>query len=107
MSPSNTKGTNQTEESQKQSLAEIQIRSGTLSMRLSPEKMTHTQRTEGVRQNFAKGVRLGGKKGGRWMDSKKMYQIARRTVTQEHPDYLVMALDPVNSEKPYTKKLEG
>jgi hypothetical protein len=46
---------------------------------------------------------------------KGMYQIARRTVTQEHPDYLVVALDPVNFEvstsltyqKPYAKKLEG
>ena len=38
---------------------------------------------------------------------KGMYQIARRTVTQEHPNYLVVALDPVNFEKPYTKKLEG
>jgi hypothetical protein len=38
---------------------------------------------------------------------KGLYQIARRTVTQEQPDYLVVALDPVNFEKPYTKKLEG
>ena len=38
---------------------------------------------------------------------KGMYQIARRTVAQEQPDYLVVALDPVNFEKPYTKKLEG
>ena len=38
---------------------------------------------------------------------KGMYQIARRTVEQEHPDYLVVALDPVNFEKPYTKRLEG
>jgi hypothetical protein len=38
---------------------------------------------------------------------KGMYQIARRTVAEEHPDYLVVALDPVNFEKPYTKKLEG
>jgi hypothetical protein len=38
---------------------------------------------------------------------KGMYQIARRTVAQEQPDYLVVALDPVNFEKPYTKKLKG
>ena len=38
---------------------------------------------------------------------KGMYRIARRTVAQEHLDYLVVALDPVNFEKPYTKKLEG
>jgi hypothetical protein len=38
---------------------------------------------------------------------KGLYQIARRTVRQEQRDYLVVALDPVNFEKPYTKKLEG
>jgi hypothetical protein len=38
---------------------------------------------------------------------KGMYKIARRTVAQEQPDYVVVALDPVNFEKPYTKKLEG
>jgi hypothetical protein len=38
---------------------------------------------------------------------KGVYHIARRTVTEEDPDYLVVALDPVNFEKPYTKKLEG
>ena len=38
---------------------------------------------------------------------KGMYKIARRTVAQEQPNYVVVALDPVNFEKPYTKKLEG
>jgi hypothetical protein len=38
---------------------------------------------------------------------KGMYQIARRTVAEENLDYLVVALDPVNFEKPYTKRLEG
>lgn len=38
---------------------------------------------------------------------KGLYQIARRTIAEEQPDYLVVALDPVNLEKPYTKKLEG
>ena len=38
---------------------------------------------------------------------KGMYQITRRTVAEENLDYLVVALDPVNFEKPYTKKLEG
>jgi hypothetical protein len=38
---------------------------------------------------------------------KGMYQLARRTVAQEPPDYLVIALDPVNFEKPYTQELEG
>jgi hypothetical protein len=36
-----------------------------------------------------------------------VYQIARRTVAEADLDYLVVALDPVNFEKPYTKKLEG
>jgi len=38
---------------------------------------------------------------------KGIYRIAQQTVVQEDPDYLVVALDPVNFEKPYTKKLEG
>ncbi len=38
---------------------------------------------------------------------KGMYRVAQRTVREEHPEYLVVALDPVNFEKPYTKKLEG
>jgi len=38
---------------------------------------------------------------------KGTYKIARRTVAQEQPNYVVVALDPVNFEKPYTKKLEG
>jgi HEPN domain-containing protein len=39
----NTKETNRTEGSQKQSLAKVQIRPGSLPKRLSPEKMTHTR----------------------------------------------------------------
>jgi hypothetical protein len=38
---------------------------------------------------------------------KVLCQIARRTVVQDHLDYLVVALDPVNFEKPYARKLEG
>jgi hypothetical protein len=38
---------------------------------------------------------------------KGVYRIAQRTVAAEDPEYLVIALDPVNFEKPYTKKLEG
>ncbi len=36
-----------------------------------------------------------------------LYLIARRTVEQQDPPYLVVAIDPVNFEKPYTRKLEG
>jgi hypothetical protein len=38
---------------------------------------------------------------------KGLYRVARRTVEQACPAYLVVAIDPVNFEKPYTKKLEG
>ena len=38
---------------------------------------------------------------------KGLYRVGQGTVREEHPDYLVVALDPVNFEKPYTKKLEG
>jgi hypothetical protein len=38
---------------------------------------------------------------------KGLYRVGQRTVLGEQPEYLVVALDPVNFEKPYTKKLEG
>lgn len=38
---------------------------------------------------------------------KGLYRIARCTVEREKPDYLVVAIDPVNFEKPYTHVLEG
>lgn len=38
---------------------------------------------------------------------KGLYEVARCTVAQASPAYLVVALDPVNFEKPYTQKLEG
>jgi hypothetical protein len=38
---------------------------------------------------------------------KGLYRIAQRTVATQHPDYLVIAVDPVNFEKPYTRELEG
>jgi hypothetical protein len=36
-----------------------------------------------------------------------LYRCAQATVEEEQPDYLVVALDPVNFEKPYTHQLEG
>jgi hypothetical protein len=36
-----------------------------------------------------------------------MYEIGRQVVEREDPEYLVVAVDPVNFEKPYTKVLEG
>ncbi len=41
------------------------------------------------------------------MLTKGLYHLARATVAQEQPDYLVVAVDPVNFEKPYTHVLEG
>jgi hypothetical protein len=38
---------------------------------------------------------------------KGLYDIARRTVAQYTPTHLVVAVDPVNFEKPYTHELEG
>lgn len=36
-----------------------------------------------------------------------LYQIGQQVIEQEDPAYLVVAVDPVNSEKPYTEALEG
>jgi hypothetical protein len=38
---------------------------------------------------------------------KGLYGIAQRAVARHNPSCLVVALDPVNFEKPYTHKLEG
>ncbi len=38
---------------------------------------------------------------------KGLYGIAQRSVAEHMPSHLVVALDPVNFEKPYTKSLEG
>jgi hypothetical protein len=36
-----------------------------------------------------------------------LYGCAQATIEEEDPDYLVVALDPVNFEKPYTHESEG
>lgn len=36
-----------------------------------------------------------------------LYRVAQQTVAHEQPSYLVVAVDPVNFEKPYTHHLEG
>ncbi len=36
-----------------------------------------------------------------------LYEAGQQVVARENPDYLVVAVDPVNFEKPYTKELEG
>jgi hypothetical protein len=38
---------------------------------------------------------------------KGLYALAQRYVTQHQPEILVVAIDPVNFEKPYTQKLPG
>lgn len=38
---------------------------------------------------------------------KGLYGIAQRSVAEHMPSHLVVALDPVNFEKPYTRSLEG
>jgi len=38
---------------------------------------------------------------------KGLYGMAQRSVAEHKPAYLVVALDPVNFEKPYTTQLEG
>jgi len=38
---------------------------------------------------------------------KGLYGIAQRVVAEQDASQLVVALDPVNFEKPYTQKLEG
>jgi hypothetical protein len=39
--------------------------------------------------------------------SEGLYAISQAHVAKASPDYLVVAVDPVNFEKPYTKKVEG
>lgn len=36
-----------------------------------------------------------------------LYRVGQRAVEEDNPEYLVIALDPVNLEKPYTQDLEG
>lgn len=39
--------------------------------------------------------------------SEGLYAISKSNVDKARPEYLVIAIDPVNFEKPYTEKLEG
>jgi hypothetical protein len=36
-----------------------------------------------------------------------LYRVGQKVVERENPEYLVVAVDPVNFEKPYTEALEG
>lgn len=42
-----------------------------------------------------------------WTLCKGLYRLAQQTVAAQNPEYLVIAVDPVNFEKPYTESLEG
>ena len=50
---------------------------------------------------------LSNKRFGNQDLGQGLYEISRESVDEEAPDYVVVALDPVNFEKPYTKKLAG
>ena len=74
--------------------------------------------TEIARQNSKEGGEI-------WAEAKRMYrllenehletsqlyeglyEVGRQAVAQEAPEYLVVAVDPVNFEKPYVKAIEG
>ena len=62
------------------------------------------------------GVWAAAKRVYRFLDNKRfshpeleqgLYDISQANIRQEDPAYVVVALDPVNFEKPYTKELEG
>jgi hypothetical protein len=50
---------------------------------------------------------LGNKRLATKVIYQGLYEGGQQVVAHENPDYLVVAVDPVNFEKPYTKKLEG
>lgn len=50
---------------------------------------------------------LGNKRLNSRLLLKGLYAIAQQQVSQERPEMLVVAIDPVNFEKPYTQKLPG
>jgi hypothetical protein len=62
------------------------------------------------------GVWAAAKRVYRFLDNERfdhqeleqgLYEISRANIRQEEPGYVVVALDPVNFEKPYTTQLEG
>jgi hypothetical protein len=50
---------------------------------------------------------LGNKRLATKVIYQGLYEIGQKVVECEKPDYLVVAVDPVNFEKPYTEALEG
>ncbi|MFN8458863.1 MAG: hypothetical protein U0401_30140 [Anaerolineae bacterium] len=62
------------------------------------------------------GVWAAAKRIYRFLDNERfthselehgLYEISQANIRQEDPPYVVVALDPVNFEKPYTHELEG
>ena len=66
-------------------------------------------KTEGETWAVAKSIYrlLGNKRLATRMMYQGLYEIGQQVVERENPDYLVVAVDPVNFEKPYTQVLEG
>ena len=66
-------------------------------------------KTEGETWAVAKSMyRLLGNE--RWKTAdlyQGLYRVGQEVVERENPEYLVVAVDPVNFEKPYTEALEG
>ena len=50
---------------------------------------------------------LSTKRVTTWKMTKSLYRLAQRTVCEEQAERLVVAVDPVQFEKPYTRRLEG
>ncbi len=68
-----------------------------------------TGKEEGETWAIAKSIYrlLGNKRLKTEVIYQGLYQIGQKVVELENPDYLVVAVDPVNFEKPYTQALEG
>lgn len=66
-------------------------------------------KTEGETWAVAKSMYrlLGNKRLETEVIYQGLYEAGQQVVERENPDYLVVAVDPVNFEKPYTQALEG
>jgi len=73
------------------------------------EMAQQTRKDEGESWAVAKRIYrfLGNKQVQTGQLYEGLYQVGCEAVEQERPDYLVVAVDPVNFEKPYVKSVEG
>lgn len=73
------------------------------------EMAQQTRKDEGESWAVAKRIYrfLGNKQVQTGQLYEGLYQVGREAVEQERPNYLVVAVDPVNFEKPYVKSVEG